>query len=75
MRLGGRLGVTPYGLSPEGAGEPWKDFEQGRDRVRCELLKDPSGCYWRVGGKGVGLEPGPQGGGWVGTWVGEMGFS
>lgn len=43
--------ATHHGLSPECTGEPWKDFEQGRNRVRYVLQKNPLGCHWRVGGE------------------------
>lgn len=56
----------------EGTGEPWKDFEQGRNRVSVYVRKIPQIATegrW----KEVELEPGAQGGGRVGSWVGEMG--
>lgn len=60
-------GATPCGFSPEGTGEPWKDFEQGRGMGECILWEVPSGCCWRMG-----PESGAPGGGWVGSSVGEM---
>lgn len=31
------------GLLPEGPGEPWQSFEQGKDKTRFVLWQDPSG--------------------------------
>lgn len=42
-RFGGSHAGDALSLSPEGHGEPWEGFEQGRNRVRCGAWRDAFG--------------------------------